>query len=102
MSLPGDGDRLELTYNCDVPEGGYDVGTGYGYIALAVDDLDATPTARRATRRSGALDRSIPTRAFAEPTDLIRRPPSLPWRGDTARRKLRPQTTCKHGLTTPH
>ena len=42
MGLPGDGDRLELTYNFDVPEGGYDVGSGYGHIAVTVDDLDAT------------------------------------------------------------
>ena len=42
MGLPGDGDRLELTYNFDTPEGGYDVGTGYGHIAVTVDDMDAT------------------------------------------------------------
>jgi lactoylglutathione lyase len=33
---------LELTYNFDTPEGGYELGTGYGHIALTVDDLDAT------------------------------------------------------------
>jgi lactoylglutathione lyase len=42
LGLPDDGDRLELTYNFDVPEGGYDVGTGYGHVAVTVDDLDAT------------------------------------------------------------
>ena len=42
LGLPGDGDRLELTYNFDVPAGGYDVGTGYGHIALTADDLDET------------------------------------------------------------
>jgi lactoylglutathione lyase len=41
MGLPGDGDRLELTWNKD-QEGPYDVGTGYGHIALTVDDLDGT------------------------------------------------------------
>ena len=41
MGLPGDGDRLELTYNKGRDEP-YDVGTGYGHIALTVDDLDAT------------------------------------------------------------
>jgi lactoylglutathione lyase len=41
MGLPGDGDRLELTWNKD-QEGPYDVGTGYGHIALTVDDLDRT------------------------------------------------------------
>jgi len=37
-----DGPELELTYNFETPEGGYDVGTGYGHIALTVDDLDVT------------------------------------------------------------
>ena len=41
MGLPGDDDRLELTWNRDRDEP-YDVGTGYGHIALTVDDLDAT------------------------------------------------------------
>ena len=40
MGLPGDGDRLELTYNFGVDS--YDVGTGYGHIAVSVDDLAAT------------------------------------------------------------
>jgi lactoylglutathione lyase len=34
--------ELELTYNFDTPEGGYEPGTGYGHIAVTVDDLDAT------------------------------------------------------------
>jgi lactoylglutathione lyase len=34
--------ELELTYNFETPEGGYEIGTGYGHIALTVDDLDAT------------------------------------------------------------
>jgi lactoylglutathione lyase len=38
MGLPGDGDRLELTYNHGVDS--YELGTGYGHIALAVEDLD--------------------------------------------------------------
>jgi lactoylglutathione lyase len=41
MGLPGDGDRLELTWNKD-QDGPYEIGTGYGHIALTVDDLDAT------------------------------------------------------------
>ena len=41
LGLPGDGARLELTYNIGRDEP-YDVGSGYGHIALAVDDLDAT------------------------------------------------------------
>ena len=42
MSIPGDGDmpRLELTYNFGVE--GYDIGTGYGHIAITSGDLDAT------------------------------------------------------------
>lgn len=40
MGLPGDGERLELTYNHGVDN--YEIGTGYGHIALAVDDLDTT------------------------------------------------------------
>jgi lactoylglutathione lyase len=40
MNLPGDGDmpRLELTYNFGVDS--YEIGTGYGHIAVSVDDLD--------------------------------------------------------------
>ena len=38
MGLPGDGDRLELTYNFGVDS--YELGTGYGHIAVTVDDLD--------------------------------------------------------------
>ncbi len=41
MGLPGDGARLELTYNHGVTEP-YEIGTGYGHIAVTVGDLDAT------------------------------------------------------------
>jgi lactoylglutathione lyase len=40
MGLPGDGARLELTYNFGVDS--YDLGTGYNHIAISADDLDAT------------------------------------------------------------
>ena len=40
MGLPGDGDRLELTYNHGVDA--YELGTGYNHIALTVEDLDGT------------------------------------------------------------
>ena len=40
MGVPGDGDRLELTYNHGVDS--YDLGSGYNHIAIGVDDLDAT------------------------------------------------------------
>jgi lactoylglutathione lyase len=42
MNQPGDGDmpRLELTHNFGVDS--YDLGTGYGHIAITTDDIDAT------------------------------------------------------------
>jgi lactoylglutathione lyase len=42
MNLPGDGEmpRLELTYNFGVDS--YELGTGYGHIAVTADDLDET------------------------------------------------------------
>ena len=40
MGLPGHGDQLELTYNFGVEE--YELGTGYGHIALTVDDMAST------------------------------------------------------------
>ncbi len=42
LHQPGDGDgpRLELTYNFGVES--YEIGTGYGHIAITSPDLDAT------------------------------------------------------------
>lgn len=40
MGLPGDGNRLELTHNFGVDA--YDLGTGYGHVAVTVDDIGAT------------------------------------------------------------
>jgi lactoylglutathione lyase len=40
MGLPGDGARLELTYNFGVDS--YEMGTGYNHIAVTVDDMDGT------------------------------------------------------------
>ena len=42
MNLPGDGDmpRLELTHNFGVDS--YEIGTGYGHIAITAEDLDGT------------------------------------------------------------
>jgi len=39
MGLPGDGARLELTYNNGHDEP-YDLGTGYNHIAVALEELD--------------------------------------------------------------
>jgi lactoylglutathione lyase len=41
MGLPDDGARLELTHNHDRTEP-YEIGSGYGHIAITADDLDAT------------------------------------------------------------
>jgi lactoylglutathione lyase len=43
MNLPEDGDepRLELTYNHGRTEP-YEIGTGYGHIAITTGDLDST------------------------------------------------------------
>jgi lactoylglutathione lyase len=43
MNIPGDGDmpRLELTYNVGRAEP-YEIGTGYGHIAISASDLDGT------------------------------------------------------------
>jgi lactoylglutathione lyase len=38
MGLPGDGDRLELTKNPGVDS--YEVGSGYGHVAVTLPDLD--------------------------------------------------------------
>ena len=40
MGLPGDGPRLELTYNFGVDS--YELGTGYNHIAVSATDLDVT------------------------------------------------------------
>jgi len=41
LGLPGDGDRLELTVNVGQEEA-YDVGNGYGHVALTLDDFEGT------------------------------------------------------------
>jgi lactoylglutathione lyase len=40
FAVPGEDVELELTYNTDGRS--YDNGSGYGHIAIGVDDLDAT------------------------------------------------------------
>jgi len=39
LALPGDDPRLELTCNIGREEP-YEIGTGYGHIAVSIDDLD--------------------------------------------------------------
>ena len=41
MGLPDDGARLELTFNHGKTDP-YEIGTGYGHIAITADDLDVT------------------------------------------------------------
>ena len=68
MGLPGDGDRLELTYNHGVDS--YELGTGYNHIALTVDDIDGTlAAARRAGHR--AREAAVP-RARGRVADRVR------------------------------
>ena len=79
MGLPGDGDRLELTYNHGVDS--YELGTGYNHIALTVDDIDGH--ARRA-RGAGhrAREAAVP-RARGRVADRLRpRSRRLPHRAD--------------------
>jgi lactoylglutathione lyase len=40
MGVPGDGDRLELTWNPGVDS--YELGTGYNHVAVTVEALDGT------------------------------------------------------------
>ncbi len=32
--------QIELTYNDEIPEGGYELGSGFGHFAFSVDSLD--------------------------------------------------------------
>ena len=40
FGIPGQDEELELTYNTDGRS--YELGTGYGHVALAVDDMEQT------------------------------------------------------------
>jgi lactoylglutathione lyase len=42
FGVPGQEEELELTFNHDGRS--YELGTGYGHVAIGVDDLDATLT----------------------------------------------------------
>ena len=84
MGLPGDGPRLELTYNHGVDS--YELGTGYNHIAITAGDLDATlgpPRGPGHRARAGAVhgereratpvlrprSRRLPHRAHRAPID---------------------------------
>ena len=74
MGLPGDGDRLELTYNHGVDS--YDLGTGYGHIAVTAEDLDGRSSSSPSRASS---PRSRRTGARGRVTALLRpRPRRLP------------------------
>ena len=45
FGFPGQEEELELTFNHDGRS--YEVGTGYGHVAVGVEDLDATLTRLR-------------------------------------------------------
>ena len=81
MGLPGDGDRLELTYNHGVDS--YELGTGYNHIALTVDDIEGDAgAARRAGHR--AREAAVP-RARGRVADRVR--PRSRWLPDRADRE---------------
>ena len=46
LTLPGDGYELELTYNYD--HEAYDLGNGYGHIAISTDDIEALHSKQKA------------------------------------------------------
>jgi lactoylglutathione lyase len=63
---------LELTHNWDTPH--YDIGTGYGHIALGVDDIHATCAAiaergGRVVREPGPMKHGSTVIAFVEDPD---------------------------------
>ncbi|ULJ61905.1 lactoylglutathione lyase [Wielerella bovis] len=63
---------IELTYNWDTPA--YDLGTGYGHIAIEVDDAYAACDAVRAkggkvTREAGPMKHGTTVIAFVEDPD---------------------------------
>lgn len=63
---------LELTHNWDTPA--YDLGTGYGHIALEVDDAyaacaDARQRGGKVTREAGPMKHGTTVIAFVEDPD---------------------------------
>ena len=79
LGLPGDGDRLELTYNFGVDS--YEIGTGYGHIAITVDDMDGDARgAGRPGHRARAAE--VPGERRRLVHRLRARPRRLPGRAD--------------------
>src|SRR4028118_498641 len=64
MGLPGDGDRLELTYNHGADS--YELGPGYNHTALPVA-ARARPSARPAARAAACPPRGLPLEAPGGP-----------------------------------
>ena len=67
-----DGTVIELTYNWGVE--GYEIGTGYGHIALAVDDAhaacaDIKSRGGKVTREAGPMKGGSTVIAFVEDPD---------------------------------
>ena len=82
MALPGDGKQIELTMNHGREEP-YDIGTGYGHIAIATEDLDGT-LERLASARDRAREAAL-HRPRGRLAALLRpRPRRLPDRADRA------------------
>ncbi|MBA2660522.1 MAG: lactoylglutathione lyase [Nitrosospira sp.] len=67
-----DGSVLELTYNWDVKK--YDLGTGYGHIAIEVDDAcqaceEVKKRGGKVTREAGPMKHGATVIAFVEDPD---------------------------------
>ena len=101
MGLPGDGPRLELTYNVGHDEP-YEIGTGYGHIAITMGDMDA---ALERLAGSGSSRSVRLHRRRGRPAPLLRsRSGRLPGRADRVGRHLiqawpnRPEIQCGNRL----
>ena len=86
MGLPGDGARLELTYNHD-QDGPYEIGTGYGHIAITAEDLDGT-LERLARDRDRAGEAALHRPRGGLPSLLRPRPGRLSNRANRTRSQL--------------
>jgi lactoylglutathione lyase len=67
-----EGTVLELTYNWDT--GKYDLGTGYGHIAIEVDDAyqaceEVKKRGGKVTREAGPMKHGVTVIAFVEDPD---------------------------------